>query len=136
MSSLGASVVRRVGALRLADLVRCVYAAAPQSSDPFHNYFPTRPPLDTFLNSISYRVWGAQNMLYLKRKPRSYGADDRPACPNCSRPTSLTRREPDGDYNLSFERQHFTCRACDHRIERVVDADGNPAEQSAKLGSQ
>jgi hypothetical protein len=67
-------------------------------------------------------------MLHLKREPRSYGTDDRPACPNCSQPTSLTRRGPDGDYDLNYERQQFTCRACDHRIERVVDADGNLVE--------
>jgi hypothetical protein len=32
---------------------------------------------------------------YQQRKPRSFGADDKLACPNCSKPTSLTRRGPD-----------------------------------------
>jgi hypothetical protein len=63
-----------------------------------------------------------------QRKPRSFGADDRLSCPNCSKLTSLTRR-PDPDYNLRYlryERQIFTCQACSHQIERIVDIDGNP----------
>jgi hypothetical protein len=66
-------------------------------------------------------------MLRRRREARSYCAVDRPTCPNCSKPTSLTRRSPDNDYDLSFERQYFTCRTCDHSVERVVDADGNLA---------
>jgi hypothetical protein len=33
-------------------------------------------------------------------KSRSFGADDKLACPNCSKPTSLTRRGPDADYGM------------------------------------
>jgi hypothetical protein len=65
-------------------------------------------------------------MPYQQLKPRSFGADDKLACPNCSKPTSLTRRGPDADYDLDYERQIFTCRACGHQIERVVNVDGNP----------
>ena len=67
-------------------------------------------------------------MPYQQGKPRSFGADDKLACPNCSKPTSLTRRSPDTDYDLDCERQIFTCRACGHQIERVVNVDGNPPE--------
>jgi hypothetical protein len=66
-------------------------------------------------------------MGFLRRKPRSYGADDKLTCPNCKGLMSLSRRGPDGDYDRDYERQHFTCRACDHCIERIVDATGNPA---------
>jgi transcription elongation factor Elf1 len=67
-------------------------------------------------------------MPYQQLKPRSFGADDKLACPNCSKPTSLTRRGPEADYHLDYERQIFTCRACGQQIERVVNVDGNPPE--------
>jgi DNA-directed RNA polymerase subunit RPC12/RpoP len=68
-------------------------------------------------------------MPYQQRKPRSFGADDRLACPNCSKAMFLSRRGPDVDY----ERQIFTCLACDHRIERIADADGNPPGKPLEL---
>jgi hypothetical protein len=40
----------------------------------------------------------------------------------------LSRRGPEADYHLDYERQIFTCRACGHQIERVVNVDGNPPE--------
>jgi uncharacterized protein YbaR (Trm112 family) len=64
-------------------------------------------------------------MWYPRRKPRNFGVDDRLACPNCRHHMSLTRRSPD-DADLEYERQTFTCHACDHLIERIVDAAGNP----------
>jgi hypothetical protein len=67
-------------------------------------------------------------MPYQLRKPRSFGADERPSCPNCGNGMSLTRRSPDGHYGLRYERQIFTCAACDYQIERSVDADGNAPE--------
>jgi hypothetical protein len=57
-------------------------------------------------------------------KPRSYGADDILVCPNCFKPIRLTRRGPDGDFDFRYERQIFTCWACDRQIERRVDVDG------------
>jgi hypothetical protein len=65
-------------------------------------------------------------MPYQRLTPRSFGADERPFCPNCKRRTSLTRRSPDGDHDLDHERQFFACRTCDHEIERVVDVNGKP----------
>jgi hypothetical protein len=62
-------------------------------------------------------------------KLRSIGADDRLSCSNCSELAPLTRRS-DPDYNLRYlryERQIFTCSACGHQIERIVDVDGYPA---------
>jgi hypothetical protein len=73
-------------------------------------------------------------MPYQQRKPRSFGADT-PACPNCSMPTSLTGRGPDTDYDFRYERQIFTHWACGHRIERIVDADGNPSELPPQLAT-
>jgi hypothetical protein len=57
-----------------------------------------------------------------------FGAIDRPACPYCGERASLTRRSPHPDYDLGYERQMFICSACDHAIERIVDAHGNPLE--------
>ena len=62
-----------------------------------------------------------------RRKLRSFGVNDKPACMNCSKPMSLTRRSPDAD-DLNYARQTFTCQACDHLIERIVDTDGNSSE--------
>lgn len=61
-----------------------------------------------------------------RRNPRSFGVGDKPRCPNCAEPMFLTRRSPAADYALQYERQKFTCPACDHEIERVVDAEGKP----------
>ena len=63
-------------------------------------------------------------MFFPRRKPRDFGVADRLPCPNCGDHMSLTRRGPHADH-LDYERQTFTCRACDHQIERIVDADGN-----------
>jgi hypothetical protein len=56
----------------------------------------------------------------------SFGAIDRPACPYCGERASLTRRSPHPDYGLHYEQQLFICSACDHTIERIVDASGHP----------
>jgi hypothetical protein len=40
----------------------------------------------------------------------------------------LRNRNPDAAYGLRYERQTFTCAACDFRIERSIDADGKPPE--------
>ena len=86
------------------------------------------PPIDPALDTILNPAYGSAGglMPYQQRKPRRFGADDRPACPNCRKPTFLTRRGPDADYDIQHERQTFTCLACGHQIERIVDADGNP----------
>ena len=64
-------------------------------------------------------------MLTQLPKPRRFGVDDKPPCPNCGRRMSLPRRGPDPDYGLRYERQMFTCFGCDQEIERVVDANAN-----------
>jgi hypothetical protein len=64
-------------------------------------------------------------MPYQQRKPRSFGADERIVCLKCDKHMLLTRRSPDAQYGARYERQTFTCLACEHRIERSVDADGN-----------
>jgi hypothetical protein len=63
-----------------------------------------------------------------QRQTKSLGEDQAPPCPNCRKPTSLTRR-PEPDYNiryLGYERQVFTCPACGQQTERIVDASGHP----------
>jgi hypothetical protein len=70
--------------------------------------------------------WGMSNQA-TARSP-SFGAIDRPACPYCGERASLTRRSPHPDYDLRYERQMFICSACDHAIERIVDASGNSPE--------
>jgi hypothetical protein len=59
----------------------------------------------------------------------SFGAIDRPACRYCGEQTYLTRRTPHPDHDLRYELQIFTCSACDHTIERIVDANGNSPEK-------
>jgi len=59
----------------------------------------------------------------------SFGVIDRPACPYCGGQAYLTRRSPHPDHDLRYELQIFTCSACDHTIERIVDANGNPPEK-------
>ena len=67
-------------------------------------------------------------MLIRQRKLGNFGADDRLACPNCGKSMAVTRRSPDADFGLRYERQIFTCRACRHQIERTVDADGKSSQ--------
>jgi hypothetical protein len=59
----------------------------------------------------------------------SFGVIDRPACPYCGERAYLTRRSPHPDHDLTYELQVFTCSACHHTIERIVDANGNPPEK-------
>ena len=70
-------------------------------------------------------------MLNQPRNPRSFGADDKPRCPNCGEPTSLTRRAPAAEHALKYEQQTFTCRRCEQEFERVVDARGKPVRSPA-----
>jgi hypothetical protein len=65
-------------------------------------------------------------MAHQQRKPQNFGADYRPTCPKCNKAMLPTRRAPDADYGTRYERQTFSCPACEHRIERSVDVDGNP----------
>jgi hypothetical protein len=58
----------------------------------------------------------------------TFGVTDRPACPNCGERPFLTRRSPHPDHDLRYEQQIFTCSACDHTLERIVDANGNPPQ--------
>jgi DNA-directed RNA polymerase subunit RPC12/RpoP len=55
-----------------------------------------------------------------------FGPIDRPACPYCGERAYLTRRSPHPDYGLHYEQQLFICSACDHTIERIVGAGGDP----------
>lgn len=56
--------------------------------------------------------------------PRHFGLDDKLRCPNCGALTFLSRRSPIGLHAREYERQRFTCPACELELERVVDADG------------
>ena len=49
-----------------------------------------------------------------------------PACPNCGKLTSSTRRSP--DYNRRYlrdERQVFTCPTCGEQTVRIMEVDDN-----------
>jgi hypothetical protein len=65
-------------------------------------------------------------MSFQRESPREFGVDDKPSCVNCKGRMSLTRRTPDANHGLDHELQFFSCRACDHSMERVVNAAGNP----------
>ena len=59
-------------------------------------------------------------------RQRDFGVKDHPACPKCGKAMVLVRRTPHPEYGSAFERQTFTCFACDREIERSADAYGNP----------
>ena len=69
---------------------------------------------------IRYFMWGVGGV------SGSFDAIDRPVCPYCGERAYLTRRTPHPDHDLRYELQIFICSACDHTIERIVDANGNP----------
>jgi hypothetical protein len=71
-------------------------------------------------------VRGFGGMSNQQQQSLSFGVIDRPACPHCGERAYLTRRSPHPDHDLRYELQIFTCSACDHTIERIVDANGNP----------
>jgi hypothetical protein len=54
-----------------------------------------------------------------------FGAPDTPACPKCKNRMRLTRRMPHPKYGHEFELQTFTCRVCQHEIERSADRPGD-----------
>jgi hypothetical protein len=64
-----------------------------------------------------------------QRSGLSFDAIDRPACPYCGALAYLTRRSPHPDHDLRYELQVFSCSACDHTIERIVDTNGNSPEK-------
>ena len=69
-------------------------------------------------------------MLNQSRNPRGFGADDKPRCPNCGEPTSLTGRAPASENALEYEQQTFTCFGCERQFERLVDARGKRVRSS------
>ncbi len=64
-----------------------------------------------------------------QRSGLNFDAIDRPICPHCGEAAYLTRRSPHPDHELRYELQIFTCTACNHTIERIVDANGNSPEK-------
>jgi hypothetical protein len=64
-----------------------------------------------------------------QRSGLSFDTIDRPVCPYCGERAYLTRRSPHPDHDLRYELQIFTCTACNHTIERIVDANGNSPEK-------
>jgi C4-type Zn-finger protein len=67
-------------------------------------------------------------MPYQVSETSYFGAEDRPACPNCGDAMRLRNRRPDAAYGFRFERQTFTCGTCNFRVERSVDVDGKSPE--------
>jgi hypothetical protein len=80
----------------------------------------------TFPSDGQCGVWGMSDQ---QQQSLSFGVIDRPACPSCGELAFLTRRSPHPDHDLRYELQIFTCSACDHTIERIVDANGDPPEK-------
>jgi hypothetical protein len=84
----------------------------------------TRLPTSSLI-SIRLLYLGVGGMSYQQSR-LSFDTIDRPTCPHCGERAYLTRRTPHPDHDLRYELQIFTCSACDHTIERIVDANGNP----------
>jgi hypothetical protein len=66
---------------------------------------------------------------------RAFGADHRPACPECSLPMHVSRRSPHPDHGRSYEIQILTCLACKSEITRGADKDGQPYYLAASVGA-
>jgi hypothetical protein len=72
---------------------------------------------------------GVGGMSNQQQQSLSFDVIDRPECPHCGERAYLTRRSPHPDHDFRYELQIFTCSACEHTIERIVDANGNPPEK-------
>ena len=72
----------------------------------------------------------------MSRQARAFGADHRPACPECSRPMHVSRRSPHPDYGRAYEIQILTCFACKSEITRSVDKDGQPYYLAVSVGGR
>ena len=59
--------------------------------------------------------------------PISFGIDDTRICPECKNRMRLSRRMPHPKFGYDFELQTFTCRVCQHEIERSADCLGEVA---------
>ena len=59
--------------------------------------------------------------------PISFGKDDTPVCPECKNRVRLSRRMPHPKFGYDFELQTFTCRVCQHEVERSADCLGEVA---------
>jgi hypothetical protein len=59
--------------------------------------------------------------------PNRFGAADTPTCPECKNLMRLTRRSPHPTRGYDFELQTFTCRVCQHEMERTADRAGEVA---------
>jgi hypothetical protein len=60
--------------------------------------------------------------------PKPFGATDSLICPKCKKHLmSLTRGTPHRVRGHDFEMQTFTCRVCQHEIERDADRMGEVA---------
>jgi hypothetical protein len=56
--------------------------------------------------------------------PTRFGVTDTPPCPECKNLMRLTRRTPHPVHGYDFELQTFTCRVCQHEVERTADRLG------------
>jgi len=59
--------------------------------------------------------------------PVSFGKSDTPVCPECKNRMGLSRRMPHPKFGYDFELQTFTCRVCQHEVERSADCLGEVA---------
>ena len=56
--------------------------------------------------------------------PIRFGACDTPPCPKCQNIMRVSRRAPHPIRGYDYELQTFTCRICQHQIEREADIGG------------
>ena len=59
--------------------------------------------------------------------PIRFGATDTPKCPKCMNVMRVSRRVPHPTRGYDFELQNFTCRTCQHEIQRAADIGGEVA---------
>jgi hypothetical protein len=76
---------------------------------------------------LAARLTGESAQIEFSDMPVSFGKDDNPVCPECKNRMRLSRRMPHPKFGYDFELQTFTCRVCQHEMERSADCLGEVA---------
>jgi hypothetical protein len=76
---------------------------------------------------LAARLTGEIAEIEVADMPISFGKNDTRICPECNNRMGLSRRMPHPTFGYDFELQTFTCRVCQHEVERSADCLGEVA---------
>ena len=76
---------------------------------------------------LAARMTGEIAEIEFADMPISFGKNDTRICPECKSGMCLSRRTPHPKFGYDFELQAFTCRVCQHEVERSADCLGEVA---------